>query len=440
MPSKKEKLPLSVTHPELAKEAYGWDPNQFSYGSDRRVEWVCSFRHVWTTSISHRAINKSNCPICWGRTVLVGFNDLQSKNPELAKEAYGWDPTSVTASSSKKLPWICADGHTWVATAAHRTNMKSGCPVCAGKKILPGLNDLMTVNPDLGREAEGWDPSTVAPSTAKKFPWQCSLGHIWIESVNKRARGDGCPYCSGHRVLQGFNDLATTNPEVLQFVDGWDPTEVTTFSDKRRNWKCELGHRWNAQIKGIGKGTRCPFCTGKKVLIGFNDLATTHPEIATQAEDWNPEEFTAGSNRRLPWRCPNGHKWSTQVSARTLGTGCPSCAKYGFDPNKDGFLYFLKHAPWGMLQIGITNIPDDRLKNHRHLGWELLELRGPMDGHLVQQWETAILRMLKAKGADLSNEKIAGKFDGYSEAWSKSTFEVSSIKELMRMTEEFEDN
>ena len=28
--------------------------------------------------------------------------------------------------------------------------------------------------------------------------------------------------------------------------------------------------------------------------------------------------------------------------------------------------------------------------------------------------------------------------DGYSEAWSKSTFEVKSIKELMRMTEEFE--
>ena len=48
--------------------------------------------------------------------------------------------------------------------------------------------------------------------------------------------------------------------------------------------------------------------------------------------------------------------------------------------------------------------------------------------------------MLKAKGADLSNSKIAGKFDGYSEAWSKSTFQAKSIKELMRITEEFEEN
>jgi hypothetical protein len=47
--------------------------------------------------------------------------------------------------------------------------------------------------------------------------------------------------------------------------------------------------------------------------------------------------------------------------------------------------------------------------------------------------------MLKTKGADLSNSKIAGKFDGYSEAWSKSTFKAESIKELMRLTEEFEE-
>ena len=45
----------------------------------------------------------------------------------------------------------------------------------------------------------------------------------------------------------------------------------------------------------------------------------------------------------------------------------------------------------------------------------------------------------EAKGADLSNAAIAGKFDGYSEAWSKATFDAKSIKELMRMTEEFEE-
>ena len=47
--------------------------------------------------------------------------------------------------------------------------------------------------------------------------------------------------------------------------------------------------------------------------------------------------------------------------------------------------------------------------------------------------------MLRFRKADLANSQIAGKFDGYSEAWSESTFPVKSIKEIMRMTEEFEE-
>jgi hypothetical protein len=61
-----------------------------------------------------------------------------------------------------------------------------------------------------------------------------------------------------------------------------------------------------------------------------------------------------------------------------------------------------------------------------------------MKGYLTEQWETVILCMLKAKVADLSNEKIVGKFDGHSEAWSKSTLPVKSNKELTLLTEEFE--
>ena len=63
-----------------------------------------------------------------------------------------------------------------------------------------------------------------------------------------------------------------------------------------------------------------------------------------------------------------------------------------------------------------------------------------MDGHLTWRWKTVILRIPEAKSADLSNNKIAGKFDGYPEVWSKSIFRVKSIKELMRLTEEFEES
>ncbi len=70
---------------------------------------------------------------------------------------------------------------------------------------------------------------------------------------------------------------------------------------------------------------------------------------------------------------PEGHTWDALVVNRSgRGDGCPSCAQSGYDPNKDGWLYFLSHPNWEMLQIGITNVPDDRLGSHKRLGWEVL--------------------------------------------------------------------
>ena len=48
--------------------------------------------------------------------------------------------------------------------------------------------------------------------------------------------------------------------------------------------------------------------------------------------------------------------------------------------------------------------------------------------------------MLKAKGADLSNAKIAGKFDGYSEAWTKDSLTVTSFKQLLDWVYEDDQN
>jgi hypothetical protein len=149
----------------------------------------------------------------------------------------------------------------------------------------------------------------------------------------------------------------------------------------------------------------------------------------------------AGTHVKREFKCPQEHIYRAVVKDRTGSkSGCPICSKHGFNPGKAGFLYFLEQPEWDMFQIGVTNNLDQRLKIHTDRGWQAIEIRGPIDGLLAINWETAILRMLKARGADLSNNKIAGKFDGYSEAWSKSTFEVKSIKELMQLTEKFEES
>lgn len=83
---------------------------------------------------------------------------------------------------------------------------------------------------------------------------------------------------------------------------------------------------------------------------------------------------------------------------------------------------------------------DDHLQRHRRLGWTVLELRGPMDGLSAQEYETSILRMLRKNGVKLSHEEVAGKFDGYSEAWIESSLPANSLKDLIFLTNDFEDS
>ncbi|HJF52260.1 MAG TPA: zinc-ribbon domain-containing protein [Butyricicoccus pullicaecorum] len=83
------------------------------------------------------------------------------------------------------------------------------------------------------------------------------------------------------------------------------PQQVTPCSNRKIWWKCELGHSYQAMIGARTRSrTGCPYCTGRKVLSGFNDLATLHLKIAKQ---WHttlygtltPDSVTVGSHRKV---------------------------------------------------------------------------------------------------------------------------------------------
>lgn len=332
------------------------------------------------------------------------------------------------------MSWLCPLGHQKISTVAQRSKAKE-CPICLGRNVLEGFNDLATEFPELAAQASGWDPTTVTSGSGKRFLWKCELGHYWTAGVNERARKHmtGCPICAGRNVLAGFNDLATTYPELAAQAKGWDPTTVTKGSHKSVLWICELGHEWSALVKSRVRGNGCLICAGYIVLVGFNDLATKFPELAAQAEGWDPTTVTSGSRKRVLWECELGHQWKAMISLRSYGTGCPTCAPSGYDPNLDGWLYFLDHDELDLYQIGISNFPENRIAQHEKSGWTELGIRGAMDGHLTRNLETAILRSLKKRGAVFANKTDINKFDGWREAWVKSSFDVKSIADLLAL-------
>lgn len=194
------------------------------------------------------------------------------------------------------------------------------------------------MHPELASEfSERNLPLTVSDITYgsnKKYWWIGKCGHEWLASPKSRHSGEGCPYCAGMRVLEGFNDLASIKPEL---VDEWSseneplkPNNVNAASHRKVKWKGKCGHEWTAEIRARVKGTGCPYCSNNKIMPGFNDLATVHPELAKEWSPrnlpWTPDQAPAGANRMVWWRCEKGHEWETLISTRAGGSKCPFCS------------------------------------------------------------------------------------------------------------------
>ena len=264
----------------------------------------------------------------------------------------------------------------------------------------------------------------------------CSSGHPYesrVFVVVNATRYRGCPYCSGKKVLVGFNDLATTHPELAQEAYGWDPSTVTRNHRTHKNWKCTVCNEvWFVMPNGR-KG--CPYCAGNKVRVGVTDLYTKFPEIAKQADGWDAKTVSAFSGLRKKWICSEGHRWACSVGNRTnLGSGCPTCnGHHGYLSSLEGYLYLVVHEERGMQKIGVSNVPEHRLNTHRINGWKLIERIGPLDGILVYNYEQKILKELRVQGVICSMSDADERFDGYTESWPIEKLEVMSIDELIGM-------
>jgi hypothetical protein len=331
-----------------------------------------------------------------------------------------------------------------VISRYNRIQQGSGCPKCSAKSA--GLKLRLSEEVVFNRLAElNLEPLEKYSKSDEKIKCRCKVcDSIVFPKIKNLTRGDGGCLACGNAKAANKNRKSEIEAEKIVRDLGYLPLEpyknaLTKWKLKHLKCNGEVSPKLNSLINNSDKSAGCAICSGHQVKVGYNDLKTTHPILAAEAYGWDASTVTSGSStKKFAWKCESGHIWKTTVAQRSDGHGCPTCSQTGFDPNKDGYLYFLKHENWGMLQIGITNKPENRINSHKKLGWELIEIRGPMDGLIAHNWETSILRMLREGGADLANRKIVGKFDGYTEAWSIDKFNVSSLKDLMVLVEKHE--
>lgn len=202
---------LKTLCPEVVKE---WNyeknndltPAQVTVRSNRKVWWICRKGHEWQASVEKRVSGKG-CPYC-NHKLASSENNFAVIFPEKLK-LWDWDMNSISPHellphSNKIVWWVCEQGHHWSAPVNHMVNRKtSGCPYCAGKKVIEGLTDLKATDPELVSE---WDykrnilaPSEVSRFSHKKVYWICPKGHSYKAQIANRVNGRDCPICSGKR-------------------------------------------------------------------------------------------------------------------------------------------------------------------------------------------------------------------------------------------------
>jgi DNA-directed RNA polymerase subunit RPC12/RpoP len=133
------------------------------------------------------------------------------------------------------------------------------------------------------------------------------------------------------------NDLKTLRSDI---ADEWDETknipltseQVTIGSSRKVWWICGRGHSFESPIVARVHGRQCPYCAGKRPIVGETDFATVHPELL---REWDyernvkikPQDITAASHKKIWWHCAEGHRWKTAAYHRHAGNGCPVCAR-----------------------------------------------------------------------------------------------------------------
>lgn len=238
---------LASVRPDLAKQWHptkngNLRPTEVAVNSMKKVWWLFSYdvpmsysvKHLrgkhydfeWNTTVANRS-KGNGCPFFNGHAVWSGFNDLQTVNPELAKQWHptkngDLKPTDITSGSKKKVWWLFPydDPKTgkhfdfeWQASVNNRTKHNSCCPFLNGRAVWEGFNDLQTVNPKLAKQ---WHPTRNgslkptqvteksgimvwwlfpydAPKTGKHFDFE------WKSKVVNRNAGCGCPYLTTYK-------------------------------------------------------------------------------------------------------------------------------------------------------------------------------------------------------------------------------------------------
>lgn len=176
----------------------------------------------------------------------------------------------------------------------------------------------------------------------KRIQCRCIVhDYIWSPLAYGLYGDHGCPKC-----YLDYIEHSKPKKSHEQFVEDLliannNITVIDAYSgvDNKINFQCSIGHIFQASPGDILQGKGCPYCAGKKVLRGYNDIHTTHPSVGVLLANFDDGyKYTAHSGKKINFKCPDcGFIQEKSIASVTdRGLICQRCSDNISYPNRLG--------------------------------------------------------------------------------------------------------
>jgi hypothetical protein len=210
-------------------------------------------------------------------------------------------------------------------------------------------------------------------------------------------------------------DLAEQWHHVKNAEIGLSLDTMTSANPKKAWWIGKCGHEYFAQVverAGKSADLGCSYCAGKKILKGFNDLATLKPHLA---KEWHPtrnlpltpENVGVGVRKEAWWICSASHEWKALIYSRGTngqngrGNGCPVCASTVIRTGVNDLATVKPYiaSQWHPVKNGDLKASEVSVKSNKKVWWK---------GNCGHEWDAVIASRSVGKGCPIcSNKKLS---------------------------------
>jgi len=340
---------LSTVNPKLAKEWHptkngDLTPDNVSFGSKKKVWWVCKKGHYWEAAVKGRS-NGNGCSYCDSSTSLMElriYTELKSvfADAELRKRI---DKIECDIYLPSVKVGVEYDGVYWHKNKYKNDRVKNVSLKGKGIELIRvremGL-DAISEN-DITFDYRKKKDKQLVDALLKKIEKLSTLSPFDKRRLDFYLKKSGLANNDEFINLLDMlpaplpgTSLADQNPQIAK---EWHPSQngkltpqdVTLHSSQKVWWLCGKGHEWQAVISNRNRWPGCPYCVGKKAH-SENCLAIVNPELAeewhpTKNDELTPRDVIPGAGKKVWWVCDKGHEWESSVKSRNNGHGCTYC-------------------------------------------------------------------------------------------------------------------